>query len=115
MARRQKPREDEREDDFLRELRAQGDSRGGFGDRYLDGALLGMVVFAVTSKGGQVSFGTTQDRSKLVVTCWYKGYPTKGYFGTLEEVEASLAFTLDLWLPKTEKFDEWRTYAEGFK
>jgi len=115
MARQQKPRKDEQEDEFLRHLRAQSERGEGFGSRPIDGALLGMVVWAVTRKGGQVSFGTTQDGSRFVITCWYKGFPTKNYFQSVEEAEQGLAFTLDTWVPREEKFDEWRTYGEGFK
>mgnify|MGYP003526345296 FL=1 len=115
MARKQKPREDEREDDFLRQLRAHSNGGGGFGDRQIDGTLLAMVVWAITAKGGQISFGTTQDRTRFVMTCWYKGFPTKGYFQAPEEVERSLAFTLDIWLPRAAEYDEWRKYAGDFK
>lgn len=115
MARGKKSSGDEKEDEFLRKLRAQSDGGGGFGSRVIDGALLAMVVWAVTAKGGQISFGTTQDRSRLVTSVWYKGFPTKGYYSTPEEVERSLAFTLDIWLPREERFDVWRKHGEGFK
>lgn len=74
-----------------------------------------MVVAAVTAKGGAIQFGTTQDRSKATLKVWYKGYPTQGYYETPEELESALAFTLDVFLPKGEAYDEWRKYAEGFR
>jgi len=115
MARGRKPTEDEREDDILRELRSRGNSERGPGSRPIDGGLLSMVVSAVTSKGGQISFGTTKDGSRFVLTLWYKGFPTKDYCESVEEVEQRLAFTLDVFLPKKPEFDDWRTYAGQFK
>jgi len=115
MARGKKPREDASEDEFLRELRARSDGGGGYGSRPIDGALLSMVVAAVQRRGGQISFGTTQDGSKATITAWYKGFPTKAYVESVEEMERHLAYTLDIWLPKGEEHEEWRNYAEAYK
>jgi len=109
-----KPNGDGGEDEILQQLRAQ--SGGGWSDfsRPLDGALLAMVVWAIQAKGGAVQFGTSRDGSKMSIKVWYKGFPTQDYASSVEDMEARLAMTLRIFLPKDERFDEWRTHAETF-
>lgn len=103
------------QDDILTVLKASGGSASRFEYARLDSALLGMVVACVTGKDGQISFGCDRAGTKGIVTIWYKGYPTKTYCETPEEMMARLAWTLDLFAPKTAEYDTWRTYAEQFK
>jgi len=105
---------DEGEDDILQQLRARGDKGNSLTDRPIDGALLGMVVAAVTRKGGAIQFGTTRDGTKMSLKVWYKGFPTQDYASDVEEMETRLAWTLRIFLPKDVAWDEWRNYAENF-
>jgi hypothetical protein len=115
MSRRQKPKDETAEDEILRQLRARDDGGSRSTARPLDGALLAMVIELVSRSGGQIAFSRTKDGTKAVITVWYKGYPTKGYFDTPEEVEQNLAATIHIFAPKGEAWDEWRSYADGFR
>lgn len=80
----------------------------------LDGALLSMVVQAVTRKSAQIALGTDKSGAVGVITLWDKGFPYKQYVRSDAEATKLLAQIADAYLPRTAQFDEWRKYLREF-